>query len=408
MKIHRTAAAFAAGLACGCLLTAALSTSAQTQQGQRSTVPVDQLRVFADVFGAIRVNYVEPVDDKKAIANCIDGLVSGLDDRSQFYDAAAFRELQVSSPQSGIGGIGLELGMEDGLAKVVSAIEGTPSSRAGLRSGDMLSRIDDQPVKGKTLSDVVKLLRGKPGTDVRLTVLRGGERPPLEISVRREIIRINPVRAAMVSDLAYVRVSAFQESAPQRLAAELTRLWGEGHSPKGVILDLRNNPGGLLNAAVGSSAIFLPEGTPIGATDGRIDDSKRRFAAQAKDFLRGSERDFREGLPPQLASVPVAVLVNRGSAAGSEFLAGALQDHKRAVVVGEKTYGRGSVQTIFPLAEGRALKLTTAYWLRPSGRKVEGAGVDPDVAVEGASAPLDAPDPAKDAALARAVAALKR
>jgi carboxyl-terminal processing protease len=256
----------------------------------------------------------------------------------------------------------------------------------------------------------VKLLRGKPGTEVRLSVARSGGRAPLEMMVRREVIRINPVRAFLLRDgLAYLRLSSFQESAPARLAAELTKLYREQPGPRGVILDLRNNPGGLLNAAVASSALFLPEGASIGTTDGRTEDSKRRFDADAKDFLRAGERDLRTGLPAEARSVPLAVLVNRGSAAGTEFVAAALQDHKRGVIVGEKTFGIGSIQTILPLNRGRGLKLTTAYWVRPSGAKIEKEGVVPDVAVEGASAaPLDAPDPAKDAVLARAVAALKR
>ena len=403
--MKRDRSVFALGLASGCLLTAALTTTAQTPASPRSALPVEELRVFAEAFGAMKSSYVEPVDDKKAISNCVAGMISGLDERSEFYDTEAFRELQVGSAGAGIG---LELGMEFGLPKVVTAIEGTPASRADMRSGDILTRIDDQPLKGQTLSGVVKLLRGKPGTDVRLTVVRDGERSPREIVLRREPIRINPVRASMLEGgLAYVRVSSFAESAPARIAAELGKLYREQPGIKGVVLDLRNNPGGLLSSAVGISAAFLPEGALIGTTDGRTPDSKQRFAADAKSFLRGRERDFRPDLP-RARETPVAVLVNRGSAAGTEFLAGALQDHKRAVIVGEKTYGRGSVQTILPFAEGRALKLTTAYWYRPNGARIEGSGVVPDVVVEGASAaPPAAPDPGKDAALARAVAALQ-
>jgi carboxyl-terminal processing protease len=407
MKLNRTAV-FALGLAAGFLLAIALTTTAQTGGSARPPLPLDELRTFAEVYGAMKAGYVEAVDDKKAIASCITGMISSLDDRSAYYDAAAFRELQVPSSAAGTG---LELAMDAGFAKVVSPIEGTPASRAGIRSGDLISRIDDQPVKGLTLEEVVKRLRGKPGTEVKLTLTRAGEAAPREVTLKRELIRINPVRAAVLPDgVAYLRVSAFQDSSPQRLATELARLWGEGHAIKGMILDLRNNPGGLLFSAVGSSAIFLPEGAAIGSTDGRTEEAKRSYAAKASDFLRGAERDYRASVPPQVAGLPLAVLVNRGSAAGTEFLAGALQDHKRAVVVGEKTFGRGSVQTIYPLAEGKgALKLTSAYWVRPNGRKIEGAGVEPDVAVDGDPVAVpDPPDPARDPVLARAVASLKR
>ena len=408
MKLDRSApAVFAIGLASGLLLAAALAALAQAPAAPRVPAPMDELRMFAEAFGAIKSNYVEPVDDKKAIANCVSGMVSGLDGRSEFYDAEAFRELQVSTPT---GGVGLELSMDYGLAKVVSAIEGAPASRADLRSGDVLVRIDDQPLKGQTLSGVVKLRRGKPGTEVRVSVLREGERSPREIVLKRELIRVNSVRVSLLKDgLVYARVSSFVEAVPAKFAEELARLYREQPAPRGVVLDLRNNPGGLLSSAVALSAAFLPEGATIGTTEGRIPESKRRFAADAKDFGGRGERDFRSALPAEVRNAPIAVLVNRGSAAGSEFLAGALQDHKRAVVVGEKTYGRGSVQTIFPFSEGRALKLTTAYWHRPNGARIEGAGVAPDVAVDGASAaPLEVPDPARDAPLARAVAALTR
>src|SRR5882672_1835537 len=365
MKLDRSApAVFAIGLASGLLLAAALTALAQTPAAPRVPVPIEDLRMFAEVFGAIKGSYVEPIDDKKAISNCVTGMVSGLDGRSEFYEAEAFRDLQALGPNAGVG---VELGLEN-VARVVAAIDGGPASRADLRSGDIIARIDDQPLKGQTLSGIFNLLRGKQGTDVRLSVVRNGERSPLEIVLRRELIRANRARASLLEGgLANVRVSSFSESAPAEIAAELARLYREQPGPKGVILDLRNNPGGLLSSAVGVTAAFLPEGTPIGTTDGRVQDSKRRYAADPKDFLRSNELDFRSGLPAEARSAPIAVLVNRGTAAGSEVLAGALQDHKRAVIVGEKTFGRGSIQTIIPFAEGRALKITTAYWYRPSG-----------------------------------------
>jgi len=406
MKLNRTAV-FALGLAAGFLLAIALTTTAQTGGGARPPLPLDELRTFAEVYGAMKAGYVEAVDDKKAIASCITGMISSLDDRSAYYDAAAFRELQVPSSAAGTG---LEVTMQAGVTKVVSPIEGTPASRAGVRSGDVISFIDGQPMKGLTLEDVVKKLRGKPGTEVKLTLTRAGEAAPREVTLKREFIKVNPVRAAVLPEgVAYLRVASFQDNSAPRVASELARLWGEGHAIKGVVLDLRNNPGGLLHSAVGTAAIFLPDGAAVGSTDGRTEESKHNFAAKAGDFLRGAD-DFRKSVPPQVADLPVVVLVNHGSAAGTEFLAGALQDHKRAVVVGEKTFGRGSVQTIYPLAEGKgALKLTSAYWVRPSGRKIEGAGVEPDVAVDGDPAVVpDPPDPARDPVLARAVASLKR
>jgi carboxyl-terminal processing protease len=390
MKIDRFAPGLAAGAVLGSLLTLALATTAQT--AARTPLPLEDLRMFADAYDAIKTTYVEPVEDKKLIANCVSGMLSGLDDRSEYYDAVAFREL--TAPAAGIAGIGLELNMIDGLPNVVSAIDDTPASRAGLQSGDTLMRIDGVALKGKPLREAVTLLRGKAGSEVRLSVLRRGERGPLELALQREVIRVASVKADMLEGgIAYLRVSRLADTTPRALAGELARLYRGQTKPKGVVLDLRNNPGGLFKTAIAVSAIFLPEDALVVTLDGRSPESKARYTANPKDYLGSGQADFLPDLPAQARTVPLAVVVNRGSASGTEIIAGALQDHKRAVIVGEKTFGLGSIQTILPMKDNSALKLTTARWYTPNGGKIQGRGIIPDIMVDAAS-----PDPKLDAA----------
>jgi carboxyl-terminal processing protease len=363
-------------------------------------LPVEELRSFADVFGAIKQGYVEPVDDKKLINHAISGMLSNLDPHSSYLDADSFKDLQVST-QGEFGGLGIEVGTEDGFIKVVSPIEDTPAFRAGIKAGDLIIKLDDSPVKGMPLSDAVKLMRGKPNTSIRLSIVRKGEPKPLEFTITREKIKVQSVKSKITEPgFGYLRVTQFQEETSADVVRHLDKLVKAANEPakdsegkeikdapkpeglKGLVLDLRNDPGGLLNGAIGVSAAFLPPDTLITSTDGRTDDAKRRYTATPSNYLRGHRGDFMKDLPPLAKTVPMVVLVNGGSASASEIVAGALQDHKRAVVMGTKTFGKGSVQTVLPLSNGSAIKLTTARYFTPSGRSIQAKGIDPDIVVE--------------------------
>jgi carboxyl-terminal processing protease len=405
MKINRFTLGMATGAVLGSLLTLALSSTAQT--GTRTPLPMEELRKFVDVYGVIKASYIEQVEDKKLVETCVSGMLNGLDDRSEYYDAEAFRELTV--PVAGIAGIGLELNMIDGLPNVISALDATPASRAGLQSGDALSRIDGISMKGKSLREAVMLLRGKAGSEVRLSVFRRGERETLEMTLQREVIRMASIRADMLEGgIAYVRLPRLTDTTPRAVAGELARLYGGQAAPRGIVLDLRNNPGGLFKTAIAVSAIFLPEDAVVTTIDGRSPDSKARFTVNPKDYLDRGQADFRSELPAQARGVPLAVVVNRGTASGAEIIASALQDHKRAVIVGEKTFGMGSIQTIFPITDNSAVKLTTARLIRPSGGKIQGQGINPDITIDAAfpdSRPNAVPGP-RDAVVTAAASAL--
>jgi len=345
-------------------------------------LPIEELRSFADVFNAIKQGYVEPVDDKKLLTYAISGMLSNLDPHSTYLDVDAFKDLQVST-QGEFGGLGIEVGMEDGFVKVVSPIEDTPAFKAGIKAGDLIIKLDDTPVRGMTLADAVKRMRGKPKTAIRLTVMRKGEAKPLEITIVRDKIKVQSVKSKLVDEgYGYVRVTQFQEETTVELAKALDKLTKENKgSLKGLVLDLRNDPGGLLNSAVGVSAAFLPAKALVVSTDGRVDDSKRKYLAVAEDYQR-SRGDALKDLPAGTRDVPLVVLVNGGSASASEIVAGALQDHKRAVIMGTQTFGKGSVQTVLPLSANTAIKLTTARYYTPSGRSIQAKGITPDVIVE--------------------------
>jgi carboxyl-terminal processing protease len=344
-------------------------------------LPVEELRTFAEVFNAIKTNYVEPVEDKKLITHAISGMLSNLDPHSSYLDADAFKDLQVST-QGEFGGIGIEVGMEDGLVKVVSPIEDTPAYRAGVKPGDLIFKIDDTLVKGLTLNEAVKRMRGKPKSQIRLSIVRKGESKPLDITLTREVIKVQSVKSKLVEEgYGYLRVTSFQENTGAAVVKHLNELFKPGPL-KGLVLDLRNDPGGLLNNAVGVSAAFLPPDTLVTSTDGRTADAKHRFYATPADYLRGSRDDFMRSLPPDARKVQMVVLVNGGSASASEIVAGALQDHKRAIVLGTTTFGKGSVQTVLPLPGNTAIKLTTARYFTPSGRSIQAKGIVPDIVVE--------------------------
>ncbi|MEI7613239.1 MAG: S41 family peptidase [Betaproteobacteria bacterium] len=373
-----------AGLICAGLLGGiliSLQFSAMAEKDTRANLPIEELRTFAEVFNAIKQGYVEPIEDKKLITHAISGMLSNLDPHSAYLDADSYKDLQVGT-QGEFGGLGIEVGMEDGLVKVVSPIEDTPADRAGIKSGDLIYKLDDTLVKGLTLSDAVKRMRGKPKTQIKLSILRKGETKPLEITLTREVIKVQSVKSKLVEDgYGYLRITSFQENTGASVIKHLNDLYKAG-SLKGLVLDLRNDPGGLLNTAIGVSAAFLPAKTLVTSTDGRTPDAKHQFFASPEDYLRGTREDYIKGLPEEARKVPMVVLINSGSASASEIVAGALQDHKRAVLMGTTSFGKGSVQTVLPLPGNTAIKLTTARYFTPSGRSIQAKGIAPDIVVE--------------------------
>ena len=355
---------------------------------QRATtaapLPIEELRAFTEVFGRVKSDYVEPVDDKKLITEAINGMLTGLDPHSAYLDQDAFRELQVGT-QGEFGGLGIEVGMEDGFVKVVAPIDDTPAARAGLKSGDLIVKLDDTSVKGMTLNDAVKRMRGKPNTQITLTIVRKGEPKPVVVTLTRAVIKIQSVKSKLLEPgYAYFRVSQFQEHTGETLARAIEKHFKENAGQmRGIVLDLRNDPGGLLNGAVAVSSAFLPSGSLVVYTDGRTEDSKMKLSASPEHYLRGRmKEDYNKRLPPEAKTAPMVVLVNAGSASASEIVAGALQDHKRAVIMGQPTFGKGSVQTILPLGNSTAIKLTTARYYTPNGRSIQARGIMPDIPLD--------------------------
>ncbi len=353
----------ALGLPLGTVYNVVADKSTQIQP-----LSLEELRTFSDVYARIKNDYVETVDDKTLIQNAIRGMLSGLDPHSSYLDQDEFKDLQIGTSGE-FGGLGIEVGMEDGFVKVIAPIDDTPAQRAGIQAGDLIIRLDDTPVKGMTLNDAVKIMRGKKGTPIVLTIIREGESKPLKITVVRDIIQVKSVKSKIFDDkYGYFRISNFQSKTTQNLLDEVRKVKKKlGDDFRGAILDLRNNPGGVLTGAVGVSDAFLKEGLIV-YTEGRVKDSQLRYDAAPDDVLDGK---------------PLVVLVNAGSASASEIVAGALQDHKRAIIVGSsKTFGKGSVQTILPLKDGDALKLTTARYYTPSGRSIQADGITPDIMLE--------------------------
>jgi carboxyl-terminal processing protease len=370
-----------AGLLAGAALTVNLSAIAD--KDAETALPVEELRAFTDVFARIKNDYVEPVDDKKLITEAITGMLTGLDPHSAYLDVDAFKDLQVGT-QGEFGGLGIEVGMEDGFVKVVSPIEDTPAFKAGVKPGDLIIKLDDTPVKGMTLNDAVKRMRGKPGSSIKLTIARKGVAKPIVLTLTRAVIKIRSVKSTLVDPgYGYVRVTQFQEHTGELLAEALSKLYKDSKAPlKGLILDLRNDPGGLLNGAVAVTAAFVKPDSLVVYTEGRSEDAKMQLTASREHYLRPMQADYLKNLPEGVKSVPMVVLVNMGSASASEIVAGALQDHKRAVVMGTRTFGKGSVQTILPIGNGTAIKLTTARYFTPKGRSIQAKGIEPDIVVE--------------------------
>ena len=374
------------GAALGVAASLHFSASAD-RQASSLQLPVDDLRLFSEVFGRIKNDYVEPVEDKKLLKEAINGMLTGLDPHSAFLDQDAYKDLQVGT-QGEFGGLGIEVGSEDGFVKVVAPIEDTPAHRAGIQAGDLIIKLDGVGLKGMSLNDAVKKMRGKPNTEVLLTVLRKGADQPLEYKLKRDVIKVKSVKARLIEPgYGVLRVTQFQEHTGENLVAAINDLYKQANGDiKGLVLDLRMNPGGLLNSAVAVSAAFLPKNALVVYTDGRTEDAKMRLTASKENYVRGTFReDYLAKLPAAAKTVPLVVLVNGASASASEIVAGALQDHKRATLIGTQTFGKGSVQTILPLPNNQAVKLTTARYYTPNGRSIQAKGIVPDFLVEDAT-----------------------
>jgi carboxyl-terminal processing protease len=367
MKISpRMGMGLLAGLALGVSLSLGHGVFADRDQGHYS-VPLSELRTFTDVYARLKKDYVVKVSDKKLMENAIRGMLAGLDPHSAYLDPDEFHELQIGTTGE-FGGLGIEVGMEDGFVKVIAPIDDTPADRAGIKAGDLIVRLNKKPVKGMSLDDAVNMMRGKKGTNITLTIVREGVEKPLTISITRDIIRVQSVKAQLLEpEFGYVRITNFQAKTTQSLIDAIEKLKQEnGGELKGLVLDLRNNPGGVLNGAVGVSDAFLNDGLIV-YTEGRDQNSELRYSATEGDVLNGA---------------PMVVLINGGSASASEIVAGAMQDDKRAIIMGSKSFGKGSVQTILPLSNGAALKLTTARYYTPSGRSIQAEGIEPDIPLE--------------------------
>jgi len=355
------------GLVLGVTLSVGHTVFADKDTAAKTPLPLKELRTFTEVFEKIKTDYVEPVGDNALLENAIRGMLSGLDPHSSFLDADAFKELQVGTSGE-FGGLGIEVGMEDGFVKVISPIDDTPAQKAGIHSGDLIIRIDETPVKGLSLNEAVNLMRGKAGTEIVLTVVREGQEKPLKFTLMRAVIQVKAVKSRMLTPgYGYLRITQFQTRTGENMLEALSALKKENNGElKGIVLDLRNNPGGVLGAAVAVADAFLEDGLIV-YTEGRIKDSELKFKATPNDVLKGA---------------PIVVLVNGGSASASEIVAGALQDQKRALIMGERTFGKGSVQTILPMNNGSALKLTTARYFTPNGRSIQAEGIAPDIELE--------------------------
>jgi carboxyl-terminal processing protease len=326
-----------------------------------------QLSRFGDVFERVRADYVEKPDDSKLIESAINGMLAGLDPHSSYMDPKSLQDMQIQTTGK-FGGLGIEVTMEDGLIKVVAAIDDTPAQKSGVMTNDVITHLDDEPMQGLTLDRAVEKMRGAPNTKVKLRILRQGQDKPIELTIVRQTITVHSVRARLEgNDVSYIRISAFNEKTTDEIKKALNpHTMQTGKSLKGYIVDLRNNPGGLLDQAISVADAFLEAGEIV-STRGRKAEETQRFMARPGDLAKGK---------------PIIVLINGGSASASEIVAGALQDHKRATIIGTRSFGKGSVQTIIPLGSGKgALRLTTARYFTPSGRSIQAKGITPDIEV---------------------------
>ncbi len=376
----RTAGLVGIGLVAGVALS--LQFPAVAQKAAGVPLPLDELRQLADVYGLIKSDYVEPVEDKKLLSEAITGMVASLDPHSVYLDKKAYKEMR-ESMQGRFVGLGIEVSTEDGYVKIVSPIEDSPAYRAGIKPGDLITRIDATPIKGLSLEEAIKKMRGAPGSKVTLTIARRGEDRPLTVPLVREEIRVHSVKGKIVEPgYAWLRISQFQELTLDELAAKSSALYAQEPNIKGLVLDLRNDPGGLLPGAIGVSAAFLPKDKVIVSTIGQLPDSNQKFYGRREFYAGRSGADPLAKLPAALKTVPMVVLVNTGSASASEIVAGALQDYKRAIIMGSQTFGKGSVQTLRQLSPDTAVKLTTARYYTPQGRSIQAKGIMPDLLVD--------------------------
>jgi len=364
-------------------IAVSLQFSAMAQKPADPPLPLEELRQLADVFGLIKSDYVEPVEDKKLLTEAISGMVASLDPHSAYLDKKAYAELREGS-QGKFVGLGIEIGQsEDGYIKIVAPIEDSPAWRAGIKAGDLISRLDSTPIKGMSLDESVKKMRGEPHSKVSLTVLRKGEAEPLVFNITREEIHQKSVKGKLVEPgYAWLRISQFQEPTVDDMAAKIIELYKQDPNIKGLVLDLRNDPGGVLQGAIGVAAAFLPKDAAIVSTNGQLPDQKQIFYGRPEYYALRNDSDALARLPAAVKQVKMVVLVNTGSASASEIVAGALQDYKRADIIGTQTFGKGSVQTIRQLTADTAVKLTTARYYTPNGRSIQAKGITPDVPVD--------------------------
>ncbi len=367
------------GVVAGALSTVSLQTVAR---GTLAPMPLEELQQLSTVFGLIKSDYVEPVDEKKLITDAISGMVSSLDPHSVYFDKKSFKEFREGTAGKFVG-VGIEITQEDGLVKVITPIEGSPAFRAGVKTNDLITKIDDTAVKGLSLNEAVKRMRGEPATKVILTIYRKDENRTFPVTIIREEIKQQSVRGKLIEPgYGWVRVSQFQERTVEDFVKKVNEIYKQDPKIKGLVLDLRNDPGGLLNAAVAISAAFLPENVTVVSTNGQTADSKQTLRAAAADYQGRAGLDPLKNLPAGLKKVDLVVLVNEGSASASEIVAGALQDHQRATIMGSQTFGKGSVQTFRPLGADTGLKITTSRYYTPSGKSIQAKGIVPNVMVD--------------------------
>ena len=346
-------------------LSAAIALPAAAAIEDQGALPLDDLRTFADVYNQIRVGYVENIDDSTLLEYAIQGMLMGLDPHSVYMTKDDYQDLQDATTGE-FTGLGLEVGMEDGYVKIISPIDGSPAAEAGLQSGDVILKLGKVPVKGMSLNEAIEMMRGPAGSEITLSIGRPGESQPFDVTLVRDVIKVASVRQRWLEPgYGYIRIAQFQTSTGPDVTRALEKLKQE-QDLKGLVLDLRNNPGGVLRASVDVAGLFMDGGTVV-YTEGRLPNSDMSFDAKATDSTSG---------------IPLVVLINSGSASASEIVAGALQDHKRAVIMGTRSFGKGSVQTVLPISESRAVKLTTALYFTPNGRSIQAEGIEPDILVE--------------------------
>ena len=370
------------GVLVGSLTTLSLHSGARSAM---SPLPLEELQQLAAVFSMVKSDYVEAVDDKKLISDAIAGMVSSLDPHSQYFDKKSYKEFREGTAGRFVG-VGIEITQEDGLVKVVSPIEGSPADRGGIKSGDLITKVDDTAVRGLSLNEAVKRMRGEPRTKVVLTIFRKSENRTFPVTIVREEIKVVSVKGKPIEPgYGWVRLTQFQERTVEDMVKKLEDIYNQDPQLKGLVLDLRNDPGGLLDAAVAVSAVFLPDDVTVVSTNGQLEESKFVYKASPQFYLRrGADpvRRLTENTKGIFKKIPLVVLVNEGSASASEIVAGALQDHKRATVMGSQTFGKGSVQTVRQLGPDTALKITTARYYTPSGRSIQAKGIVPDVLLD--------------------------